>query len=162
MPRHRVEALLGLARQGLEIAAEFGTHSIEAMIWVALTVEASVYQPGSFVRTPTGVRFILANPPLRTGAFAACRVGVDGRAPTATGVRFRASPGEGAWSSADEVSEDRPLHFRPGDPVEFEAECTDDGRSGPRTVRLELECPAIPPLVWFEFTDTPRRTGTEP
>ncbi len=149
-------------RQGIEIAAEFGTHSIEAMTWVALTVEASVYEPGSLVRTPTGLRFVLANPPLRTGAFASCRIGVDGRPPTPTGTRFRAPPGTGPWRRAEEISAVDPLHFRPGEPIEFETPLPKDSPDGQRTVRIELVCPAIPPLVWFEFTEMPRRTGGGP
>jgi hypothetical protein len=161
MPRHRVEALVHLLRQGLAIEGQFGLHPIEAMVWVALTVEESVYRPESFVQTPSGVAFTLANPPLRAGAFSALRVGVDGRAPVPEGVRVRSPPG-GAWREASGLSRSEPLELRPGEPIDFEVETALEGRGRPRTVRLELQSVAIPPLVWLEFTDTPRSLSGAP
>jgi len=162
VPHHRVEALLGLARQGLEIAVEFGGHSLEAMTWVARTVETSVYEPGSLTLTPTGVRFTLSNPPLRTGAFATCRVGIDGASPRAEGVRVRPARSTIDWRLVSGVTDLAPLELRPGEPIEFDVTLAARASDRPITVRLELECRAIPPLVWFEFTDTPRTPGAAP
>jgi hypothetical protein len=158
VPVHRVRAWLGLAHQGLDVGLDFGTRSVEAMAWVALTVERSVYLADSLIRTPAGVRFTLANPPLRTGAFAACRIGIDGRPPTSQGVRVRTWGGT-TWRPASSLTADAPLHFRPGEPTEFEVDVALPTAGPSLHVRLELECPAIPPLVWFEFTDTPRPGG---
>ncbi len=161
MPRHRVEALIRLLRQGLAVEGQFGVHPIEAMAWVALTVEESVYQPASFVRTPTGIAFTLANPPLRTGAFSAVRVGLGRRPPSAQGVRVR-SPPNAPWREATTLTSADPIHLRPGDPVEFEVDGPPEGGGGPWTVRLEFQSVAIPPLVWLEFTDTPRSSPEKP
>jgi hypothetical protein len=155
VPAHRVEALLGLARQGIGIGVEFGPHALEAMAWVGLTVERSVYQPDSFLRTPTGLQFVLANPPLRTGAFAELRVGLDGRPPTATALRWRGLS-ETGWHAGTDVSRNHPLEFRPGEPLVFEVDAPPAEEPVPVRVRVELRSVAIPPLVWFEFTDTPR------
>ncbi len=155
MPRHQVEALVHLLRQGLAIEGQFGTHPLEAMLWVARTVEESVYQPESLVRTATGVAFTLANPPLRAGAFSSVRVGVDGQPPRSEGVRVR-SPGSAGWRDASGLSRTDPLELRPGEPIEFEVTTSAGRHPRQRTVRLEFQSVAIPPLVWLEFTDSPR------
>lgn len=155
MPAHRVEALLGLARQGIGIGLEFGPHALEAMVWVGLAVERAVYQPDSFVRTSRGLQFTLANPPLRAGAFSGLRVGLDGRTPAAEGVRWR-DVSAARWRDATGITPGEPLHFRPGEPLVFDVTSPPVEAPRPVAVRLEFQSVAIPPLVWFEFTDTPR------
>jgi hypothetical protein len=154
VPRHRVEAIAHLVRQGLAIEGQFGVHPLEALIWVARTVEESIYQPRSFVRTPTGIAFTLANPPLRSGAFSSLRIGVNGQPPSAEHIRVR-SGATGPWRVASTFSRADPLELRPGEPTEYEVDVALVGVPHRFTVRLEFQSVAIPPLVWIEFTDRP-------
>ncbi len=157
MREHRLCATLSLIRQGLTLEVEFGTRPLEALLWIAETIEESVYVPGSLARTPTGVRFALANPPLRVGAFGAVRLLLNGTNVPADRLRLRtglAAP----WRTAASVSRDAPLELAPGVPTEVAAE-TPPPAKGPATVRLELESVAIPPLVWLEFSDEVRDGG---
>jgi len=143
---------LSVVRQGLTLGLEFGAHSVEALLWVAETVESSVYEAGSLTRTEGGVRFRLANPPLRTGAFAALRLRWNGTWLPPESVRFRVGA-VASWRSADSVSATDPVDLRAGVPVEFELRIPGDLGARTADVRLELDCPAIPPLVWVEFRD---------
>jgi hypothetical protein len=152
---HHLGTALSLVRQGLTVGREFGVHSLEALLWVAETVEESVYAPRSLVRTHEGLAFVLSNPPLRMGAFSSLRLLLDGVEVPPGEVRFR-SGADRPWRTAAEVSRLTPLELRPGEPTEVTI-----GRApaeGPRavTIRLELQSVAIPPLVWFEFTEVPR------
>lgn len=147
----RVGTVLSLLRQALELDVEFGTHSIESMVRIAEVVERSVYAAGSLRATPSGVRFVLENPPLRLGAFGAVRVRVDGAWIPPARTRLR-TEGTTAWRTAQDVDRERPIVLLPGVPTEFEVDLNErPGRE--LMVRLELESVAIPPLVWFEFRE---------
>lgn len=160
MGDHRLGSILRLVGDALRLEAEFGTHSIEMLAWIASTVEASVYLPSSMVRTPSGFRFSLANPPLRIGAFSALRVGVDGSTVPADQVRLRAGPGT-PWRGSGELSPAHPLELEAGTRTEIDVQWP--GVDGHRSVqvRLELQSVAIPPLVWLEIRDTPREEPSE-
>jgi hypothetical protein len=150
-----VGRILSAVRQGLTVGAEYGAGAVEALVWVAESVEESVLAAESFVQDAGGLRFVLSNPPLRTGAFVALRIVLDGRAVAADRIRLRPGPGT-AWRTAGDVGAERPLRLGPGIGTEVEI----DGPPGPprraHRVRLELECAAIPPLVWLEFEEVPR------
>jgi hypothetical protein len=148
----RFGPLLSLLRQGLSVGVEFGAHSLEALLWVAETVEQSVYERGSLTRTPEGLRFWLNNPPLRVGAFSSLRVAIDGTHVPAERARVRGGPGL-PWRTLTEISGERPLELRPGERTEVAVEGVPSAGVRELTVRLELQSTAIPPLVWFEFTD---------
>lgn len=147
--------VLSLARQGVEIGLEYGPHSLEALLWIAETVEESVYEPGSLVRDPEGIRFTLGNPPLRMGAFSAFRLRWDGRPVDPALLRIRTGLG-GSWRTAASVTADAPIELLPGVRIEVAAEVPQGIVGSSAVVRLELQCPAIPPLVWVEFRDTLR------
>ncbi len=155
MSERRIGPVLSLLRQGLTVGVEYGAHSLEALLWVAETVENGVYRPGSLVRHDAGLAFILDNPPLRTGAFSSARLSVEGAPLAPEEVRCRVGPG-GPWRRFDSISAATPLELRPGVPTEFETTATRGSAPGPITVRLELISLAIPPRVWFEFTDRAR------
>lgn len=150
-----VGTAFSLARQGLELGIEYGPHSLEALLWVAETIEESVYCAGSLARDGDGIRFSLHNPPLRAGAFSSVRLLVDGRPVAPDRLRLRTGM-RGAWRSAGSVTPAAPIDLRAGVPVEFVAGLPPPAPGSSATVRLELECPAIPPLVWVEFRDAVR------
>ena len=155
MRRLRLGSVLSLVRQTLSVGREFGLHSLEAMLWVAQSIEASVYVTGSLARSDSGLSFVLANPPLRMGAFSSFRIWVNRVEVSPTDLRFRsgeASP----WRTAAEVGPAAPLEMRPGEPTEVALDRVSATGDGSVTVRLELRSVAIPPLVWMEFTDAPR------
>jgi hypothetical protein len=152
---HRVGTALSLVRQGLSVGREFGMHSLEALLWVAETVEESVYVPRSLARNDRGLSFTLANPPLRAGAFSSLRLWVDRVEVSSNDLRI----GKGSpriWRTAAEINESAPLELRPGEPTEVSLDRVSTGAEREVTVRMEFQCIAIPPLVWFEFTETPR------
>ncbi len=155
MGRHRFAQIGGLLRQGVAIEVEFGTHSLEALLWVAETVEGSVYVPGSLHATSTGLGFCLANPPLRVGAFDSVAVAVDGRGIPPERVRFRKTDAA-AWRRASDVGPPDPYVVAPGDSTEFGVEVPPGSIGRRATVRLELRSVAIPPLVWIEIADSVR------
>ncbi|MGA9838994.1 MAG: hypothetical protein WBF81_07145 [Thermoplasmata archaeon] len=153
MGTHHAGNLLSLVRQGLTLSVQFGPHSVEALLWVAETIEEGVYEAGSLRRTAEGIAFALDNPLLRVGAFASLAVRVNGEPVSGARVRFR--PGAGTpWRTAESVTSGSSFSLAPGDRTEVEV----DGRFGrpgdPVTVRIELRTPAIPPRVWLEFTET--------
>ena len=155
-----VGSLLSLVRQGLALEVSFGTHSIEALLWVAETVEEAVYRPRSMVRGPRGIEFELCNPPLRLGAFRAVRVSLDGRPVPAQALRIRIGPSI-LWREATSVSDAVPIDLVPGEPIRFAVDTTAPPVGRRLTVRVELDSVAIPPLVWLEFADE-LREGTLP
>ncbi|MGI0071379.1 MAG: hypothetical protein ACRECT_04840 [Thermoplasmata archaeon] len=161
MASRHVGGVLALLRQGLTLGIEYGTHSLEALIGVAETVEEGVYEPRSLRRTPHGLAFALDNPLLRVGAFTQLAIRVDGAEVRGGQVRLR--PGAGApWRTADSVGPDRPWALAPGDRTEVEVDGAFGEGARPVTVRMELRTPAIPPLVWFEFTESPREDAVDP
>ncbi|HKN06199.1 MAG TPA: hypothetical protein VJ021_01150 [Thermoplasmata archaeon] len=155
MSDHRLGPALSLVRQGLSVGREFGMHSLEALLWVAETVEESVYVPRSLVRNAEGLSFMLANPPLRVGAFSSLRFWVDRVEVPSARVRLGTGSPR-AWRTAAEISGAAPLELRPGEPTEVALDQVSTGVEREVTVRLELQSVAIPPLVWFEFTEAPR------
>jgi hypothetical protein len=158
MSGQRVAAILQLAREAVVLGIDFGPQSLEALSWVARTVEASVYVPRSLVRTPSGLRFRLANAPLRVGAFSGVRLVVDGTPIAPERVRVRVPP-DGPWIRTSELGAASPLALDSGTPTEFEAEVRPSGKRGPLLLRLEFQSVAIPPLVWLEMHETPREDG---
>jgi len=130
-------------------------HSLEALLWVAETIEESVYVPRSLVRSDRGLSFTLANPPLRAGAFSSLRLWVDRVEVLSGDVRVRTGSPR-AWRTAAEINEASPLELRPGEPTDVSLDRVSTGTEREVTVRLELQNIAIAPLVWFEFTEIPR------
>ncbi len=155
MTRPGVLGILSSIRQGLSVELDFGTHSIEALVAVAETVESSVYDPGSLTLVGTRLSFGLLNPPLRVGAFSGVALRCDGR-PVAPGRGWWRPGGSGPWSPTSSVSTESPLVLRPGDRTEFAIDLEQPLGSGRLTVRLELTSVAIPPTVWMEIAETPR------
>ena len=156
MRASRLGSIVDLLREGLALEVGFGTHSVEALLWVAETVEEAVYAPGSLTLSESVLTFRLTNPPLRVGAFSGLRVSVDGRPADPARLRFRSGAGT-PWRRASSLSRETPLELVPGRPVEFAIE--DAVPIVPRraSVRLELDSVAIPPLVWVEFSDEVRQ-----
>lgn len=152
MSDRRFGPVLSLLRQGISVEREFGTHSLEALLSVAELVEESVYERGSLMRVPSGITFRMNNPPLRTGAFSALRIAVDGQWVSAHGARVRHGAGA-SWRPLSEISREAPLELRPGESAEFSVDVSIPPRTPRLTVRLELQSTTIPPLVWFEFRD---------
>ena len=155
MARHRLGEIVELVRQGIAVEVGFGTRSLEALVWVAESVEGSVYVPGSLHSTPTGVGFTLANPPLRVGAFGSIAASIDGEAVAPERVRFCGKDGRG-WRTAAELRRDDPFVATPGNPTEFLLDLPSGAVPGRATIRLELQSVAIPPLVWVEIADDVR------
>jgi len=156
---HRIGSLLHLVGEAIRLELEFGTQSLEALAWIAETVEASVYVPHSLAKTPTGFRFALSNPPLRIGAFSSLLLRVDGTPVPLDRVRVRVGP-DRAWRTTTQLDRVHPLELQAGSGLELEADWPLPEGSGPVTVRLELRSLAIPPLVWLEVRDTPRAEGS--
>jgi hypothetical protein len=152
---HRFVSLLRTVGEAIGLGIDFGAASLEALAWVALTVESSIYLPGSLTATDTGIRFELGNPPLRIGAFSGVRLLLNGLPVPAAQVRLRSGPGH-PWRRASEIDVGRPLELDAGDHTVIEADCAPELRQMPLTVRLEFQNVAIPPLVWIEIRDTPR------
>ncbi|HTW55733.1 MAG TPA: hypothetical protein VMG36_04710 [Thermoplasmata archaeon] len=150
MPPDRAGGWLSALRQGFELDVDFGTHSIEAMTWIAEVVETSVYRRGSLRGTADGLRFALANPPLRLGAFSGVTLRVNGA--LVPPERWTIRSGSAAPPrAATTVGAATPIELRSGEAIEVVAAV---GRlSGTVRIRLELESVAIPPRVWMEFDD---------
>lgn len=129
-------------------------HSLEALLWIAETVEESVYARGSLRRVGNGLSFVLSNPPLRMGAFSAMRVRLNGGEVPPGSIRVR--HGESPWRTAASIDRNAPLELRPGEPTEVAIDGTSVEEGQPVSVRFELQSIAIPPLVWLEFTEMPR------
>ncbi|HTW39713.1 MAG TPA: hypothetical protein VMF04_02490 [Thermoplasmata archaeon] len=158
MGSHHPGGLLSLLRQGLTIGVQFGTQSLEALLWVAQSIEEGIYADGSLRRTPDGIAFELDNPILRVGAFSDLSLRVNGT--QVPGDRVRLRSGEGTeWRLGSSIRRDAPWELRPGDRSEFEVQGSFGHDTDPITVRIELRTPAIPPVVWFEFTEKPVQEG---
>jgi hypothetical protein len=147
-----------LAKEGVVVGWHFGSRSVAGLVRIAEYIERSVLLEGSFRRTAEGFRFILLNPPLRLGAFAAAELIVDGTAlpGEAVTIRTEAMP---APRSLAEVSAAAPLILLPGVPAEVLVRPPAPLADGVHTIRLNLRNVAIPPPVWFEFRE---RLGAGP
>ncbi len=161
MGSRHVGDVLSLLRQGLTVGVQYGTASVEALLWVAETVEEGVYEAQSLRRIPGGIAFAIDNPLLRVGAFTSLTLRVGSEVVPGDRVRLRAGPGA-PWRTAATIVAGAPLGLAPGDRTEFEALGTFGHGGDPISVRLELRTPAIPPLVWFEFRDSPTEVALEP
>lgn len=161
MGSRHVGDVLSLVRQGLRLGVEFGSHSVEALLWVAETVEEGVYEAQSFRRVDGALEFALDNPPLRVGAFSALVVRVNGAEVPSDRVRLRPGPGT-AWRAGSTVSANAPWYLTAGDRTEFRLIGEFGRGDAETTVRLELHVPAIPPRVWFEFSERPEEVALEP
>ena len=145
----------------MTLGVQFGTHSVEALLWVAETVEEGVYAAGSLRRTTEGLAFVLDNPPLRVGRFTSVVLRVNGDAVPAGRVRLRVGEGS-SWRTAASIDAVAPLDLGPGDRLEFGLLGVFGQGAASITVRLELRTPAIPPLVWFEFDERPLEVSLRP
>ncbi|MGI0129206.1 MAG: hypothetical protein ACREDE_01655 [Thermoplasmata archaeon] len=161
MGSRHVGDVLSVLRQGLTLGVQFGAHSVEALLWIAETVEEGVYEPGSLHGIPGGISFALDNPLLRVGAFTHLAVLVDGAPVAGALVRFRRGAGA-VWRTANSLGAGSTWDLAPGDRTEFEVQGAFGANGAPLTVRLELHTPAIPPLVWFEFTEHPSALESGP
>jgi len=143
---------VALLREAVSLIREFGLHSTERLAHVAEFLERSVYAPRSLHVAPGGAAFTLLNPPLRVGAFSAIRVSWDGRSVPAEHI-FVQREGQAVERPATDITPSRPIDLRPGQRIDVRLAGVPTG-SGHHRVRLELQNIAIPPLVWFEFTDS--------
>jgi hypothetical protein len=150
--------LLSFVRQGLSLGVDFGAHSVEALLSVAETLEGSIYEADSLVLRGSRLEFALLNPPLRVGAFGALRMHVEGVAIDPERVWIRRA-GEAEWRCARAVSAEAPLELVPNERTLLAADLTGPVGPGRIPVRLELESLAIPPTVWMEIVESPRREG---
>jgi len=142
---------VGLLRETVTLLREFGLHSAERLAHVAEFLEKSVYAPRSLHAVPGGVGFTLLNPPLRVGAFSSIRVAWDGQFLPPDRVFVR-TEGHAVERPLTDIDLTRPIELRPGQRIEFRLNGVAED-SGPHRVRLELQNIAVPPLVWFEFSD---------
>lgn len=148
---------VALLRSAISLVREFGLHSAERLGHVAEFLERSVYAPGSLHAEPGGVGFTLLNPPLRVGAFSALRAAWDGR-PVPPERAFVRMEGHAVERPFADIVAGRPVELRPGQPARFRLEGVSTG-PGRHRVRLELQSIAVPPLVWFEFSDSIADSG---
>ena len=146
----RIVGDLALLEQGVEVAVGFGLRSLEGLVDVAELLEQSVYEPRSLRRTPAGFQFTLLNPPLRMGAFSSVRLIWNGAAIGATDVTI-ALPGEPP-RGLDSIAPEHPVTLPVGRRTRF-AVVSGNVPSGRQQLRLELQSVAVPPKVWFEFSD---------
>ena len=142
---------VSLLRQGIALVAEFGLRSAERLGHVAEFLERSVYLPGSLSSTATGASFVLLNPPLRIGAFSALRLFWDGE-PVSQGRVYLQRAGDPLEQAFSDFSRDQPVALVAGQRLRFRVDLGGAVR-GSHRVRLELFNVAIPPKVWFEFSD---------
>lgn len=154
MASRSLGGLLSLVRQGFEIEVDHGTRSIEAFLWIAETVESSVYRRGSLMRTPDGLRFVLDNPPLRSAAFSRLELALEGTPVPGGQVQLRRN-GVGRWRTGSSVRPEAPLDFVAGDHLEVTVAGLVAAAPAPVTIRVTLETRAIPPPVWLEFREVP-------
>jgi hypothetical protein len=167
MPRARLGATmrfgrlrgdLALAREGVEVAVGFGARSLEGLVDVAELLEHSVYEPQSLRRTPEGFGFVLLNPPLRMGAFSSVRLLWDGT-PVASGHGAILLP-DAPPRPLESIVRGDPVTLPVGRRTRFTVRA-EDVANGRHHVRLELQSIAVPPLVWFEFSDELRDVAAE-
>ena len=136
--------------QGIRLAVQFGWRPLEEMTLMAELLEHEVYEHGSLSWGEGSLRFTLRNPPLRMGAFSELRLWVDGTVFPPGDVEVAV---EGAVPrTVAGVGPASPLVLPTGRRTRFAVRCSRPV-NGPHRVRLELQSVAIPPTVWFEFTD---------
>jgi hypothetical protein len=148
---------LSLLRQGIGLGLDYGLHSLEELARLGAFLEHTVYESGSLRVEEGRAVFTLLNPPLRMGAFSGVRVLWDGSAiPPAEVVVAR----EGYPKvEPSEIDRDHPFTIPVGSRTHFRLHAATPDPAHHR-IRLELQSVAIPPKVWFEFTDIlrPERT----
>jgi hypothetical protein len=147
---------LSLLGQGARLGFDFGPRSLEQLTRVAEFLEQIVYERRSLRRTNDGVAFTLLNPPLRMGAFSEVRLFFD----------HIQIPNDRAWVAPAAQKEEIPLgavdRSRPvalgvGRRNRFRIALPQPPFPGTHHhVRLEMRSVAIPPLVWFQFSDALR------
>lgn len=140
-----------LLREAISLVHEFGLHSADRLAHVAEFLERSVYLTDSLRVVPGGVGFTLLNPPLRVGAFSSVRVAWDGL-PIPPDHAFVLGEGHAIERSLLDITLSRPIELHPGERIDFRLAGPRE-ISGTHRVRLELQSVAVPPLVWFEFSD---------
>ncbi|MCI4330329.1 MAG: hypothetical protein L3K19_00575 [Thermoplasmata archaeon] len=150
MLRSATRADLSLLDQGISLGIGYGFHAVVELARLGELLLHSVYEPGSLRIEGGRAAFTLRNPPLRMGAFSAVRVLWDGTEIPAGQVTV-VPDGLPPRPSA-EVDRDRPLTIPVGARCEFLLHPT-AGDSHRHRIRLELQSIAIPPKVWFEFSD---------
>jgi hypothetical protein len=155
----RLRGDLSLLRQGVQVAVGFGFRSLEGLADVAELVEQSVYEPRSLGRTADGFGFTLLNPPLRMGAFSSLRLRWDQRPidPRSATISL-AGDAPRSLASIDPTS---PVTLPVGRRTRFTVAIGQVAR-GRHHVRLELQSVAVPPKVWFEFSDELREPEEAP
>lgn len=141
---------LGVIRQGIHLAFDFGLQPVEELTRVAELLERSVYEVGSLRTDGAEVTFLLRNPPLRTGAFESARLLWDGSLRPIAGA-WAAEPA-GAPRALESLTRAAPLTLPVGRRTRFGFPAPGDV-AGVHRVRLELQSVAIPPRIWFEFSD---------
>jgi hypothetical protein len=152
MPASHLRVDLSILRQGLSVGWEFGLRSLEDLGAFAELLQHSVYETGSLTRVPGGVGFVLLNPPLRMGAFSAIRIFLNGQRHPDDCVWIH--PGNVAQAiSLTELGPETPVVIPVGLRTRFLLAGNAPIPAGHHEVRLELQSVAIPPLVWFEFSD---------
>lgn len=152
MSSHPLRGDVALLRSAVTLVREFGLRSAERLGHVAEFLERSVYAPKSLRAVADGVAFTLLNPPLRVGAFSAVRVAWDGT-PVSPGRGFVRVEGHSVERPLSDIRPEEPIELRPGQPTHFRLAPVPAG-PGHHRVRVELQSIAVPPLVWFEFSDT--------
>lgn len=158
MLRSPLRADLSLVGQGVALGWDYGVHSLVGLARVAELLLHSVYEPGSLREEGGRVTFTLRNPPLRMGAFSGVRILWDGSLvdPSATQIAPDGVPPR----TLSELGRESPVTIPVGRRTRFFLPAVKaDGHR--HRVRLELQSVAIPPRVWYEFSDE-LRPGSAP
>jgi hypothetical protein len=152
----RLRGDLALLTQGVEVAVGFGVRSLEGLADVAELLEHSVYEPRSLRRTSLGFAFTLLNPPLRMGAFSSIRLLWNDAVVDPDRVAL-SLPG-GVRRTLASIGRDAPVTLPVGQRAHLEV-TANSVQTGRPHLRLELQSVAVPPLVWFEFSDDLNESG---
>lgn len=153
MPPAPLRGDLSLLRQGISIGWEFGRKALIELARVAELIETSVYEADSLQSIPSGVQFVLRNPPLRMGMFDRLSIEWDG-------TRLEPSDwhvivDQEGTRSGSSITPGAPLGIPVGVRTIFQLRVTTIDH-GDHRVRMEFHNVAVPPLVWMEFTDKVR------
>ncbi|MCI4337177.1 MAG: hypothetical protein L3K17_08335, partial [Thermoplasmata archaeon] len=127
-----------------------GLKPFEQMTRVVDLLEHSVYEHGSLRLEGDRISFTLRNPPLRTGAFESIRLLWDGTVVAPATASLAA--GSQSPQYLGSISRNAPISLPVGRRSVFSFPRIGE-INGEHAVRLELQSVAIPPRVWFEFSD---------